>query len=91
MYNRLLIMVCSTLAEYVQACLSSPFLSLFLCPRTGAVRILGVLMDFDFRFNKPISAVVQKSFFQLRQIEKLKPVLTWQDFLLLSRLVWMLR
>jgi len=41
---------------------------------------LGVIMDCDFKFNKQIAAVVQKSFLQLGQIAKLKPVLTRQDF-----------
>lgn len=40
---------------------------------------LGVIMDLDFKFNKQISSVLQKSFIQLRQISKLKPVLSRQD------------
>lgn len=36
--------------------------------------------DSDFKLDKQISAVVQNSFFQFRQSDKLKPVLTWQGF-----------
>ena len=40
---------------------------------------LGVKFDPDFKFEKQISSVVQKSFYQLRQIAKVKPILSRPD------------
>ena len=50
----------------------SPYLS-------DCVTNLGVKFDSDFRFEKQISSVVQKSFYQLRQIAKVKPLLSRSD------------
>ena len=41
---------------------------------------LGVKMDSNFKMDKQISAVVKSSFFHLRQLAKVKPLLTPQHF-----------
>ncbi len=41
---------------------------------------LGVKIDSDFKFDSQIRAVVKSSFFQLRQLAKIKPYLTRQNF-----------
>jgi len=40
---------------------------------------LGVKLDSDFNLEKQINSVVKASFFQLRQITKLKPFLSFKD------------
>ena len=42
-------------------------------------RNLGVIFDSDLSFDRQINAVVKNSFFQLRRISKIKPVLSPQD------------
>lgn len=49
----------------------APFCSLSICAH--------VKFDSDFRFERQISGVVQKSFHQLRQIAKAKPILSRPD------------
>ena len=51
-------------------------LSLYL---KDCVTNLGVKFDTDFKFEKQISGVVQKSYYQLRQIAKVKPILLRPD------------
>nr|XP_061839065.1 uncharacterized protein LOC133621161 isoform X1 [Nerophis lumbriciformis]XP_061839075.1 uncharacterized protein LOC133621161 isoform X1 [Nerophis lumbriciformis] len=46
---------------------------------SDSVTNLGVKFDSDFKFEKQISSVVQKSFYQLRQIAKVKPLLSRHD------------
>lgn len=46
----------------------------------GSVSNFWVIMDSDIKLNMQVSTVVQKSFFHLRQIAKLKPFVTKQDF-----------
>lgn len=41
---------------------------------------LGVKVDTDLKFENQIKAVVKSSFFQLRQLAKIKPVLQKQHF-----------
>ena len=43
------------------------------------VKNLGVYFDSSLNFNKQISSVVSSSFYQLRTIAKLKPILTFRD------------
>lgn len=51
-------------------------LSLYL---KECVSNLGVKFNSDFKFEKQISSVVQKSFYQLHQIAKVKPILSRPD------------
>ena len=44
------------------------------------VNNLGVKVDSDLKFDSQIKAVVKSSFFQLRQLAKIKPVLQRQQF-----------
>ena len=44
------------------------------------VNDLGVKVDMDLKFDSQIKAVVKASFFQLRQLAKLKPFLQRQYF-----------
>lgn len=44
------------------------------------VTILGVKVDCDLKFENQIKAVVKSSFFHLRQLAKIKPVLSRQHF-----------
>ena len=44
------------------------------------VNNLGVKVDSDLKFDSQIKAVVESSFFQLRQLAKIKPVLQRQQF-----------
>lgn len=55
------------------SCASDPYLK-------STVTNLGLIVDFDFKFDMQAGAVVQKSFLYLRQIAKLKPVLTQKYF-----------
>ena len=48
--------------------------------RRPIVKNLGVKVDTDLKFDTQIKAVVKSSFFQLRQLAKIKPVLQRQDF-----------
>lgn len=43
-------------------------------------RNLGVIIDSDFKFNKQISSTVKTTFFQLRQLAKVKSNLPRNDF-----------
>ncbi len=45
-----------------------------------SVKNLGVLMDSDFKLDKQINLVIKCSFFQLRQLSKLKSFLSFKDF-----------
>lgn len=45
-----------------------------------AVTNLGVKVDCDLKFDNQIKAVVKSSFFQLRQLAKIKPILSQQHF-----------
>ena len=44
-----------------------------------SVKNLGVYLDSSLNFNKQVSSVVSSSFYQLRTISKLKPILTLRD------------
>ncbi len=43
------------------------------------VKNLEVIFDFDLKFDKQINSVVRASFFQLKRLGKLKPLLTCKD------------
>ncbi len=43
------------------------------------VKNLGVLMDSDFKLDKQINLVIKSSFFQLRQLSKIKSFMTFKD------------
>ncbi len=45
-----------------------------------SVKNLGVLTDSDFKLDKQINLVIKSSFFQLRQLSKLKHFLSFKDF-----------
>ncbi len=45
-----------------------------------SVKNLGGLMDIDFKLDKQINLVIKSSFFQLRQLSKLKSFLSFKDF-----------
>ncbi len=44
------------------------------------VKNLGLIMDSDFKLNKQINSVSKSSFFQLRQLSKVKSFLSFNDF-----------
>ena len=46
----------------------------------SVVTNLGVKMDYDFKMEKQINSVVKASFFQLRLLTKIKPLLSFADF-----------
>ena len=48
--------------------------------RKPIVKNLGVVLDADLKFDSQIKAVAKSSFFQLRQLAKIKPVLQKKDF-----------
>lgn len=43
------------------------------------VKNLGVIFDSELKFDQQINAVVKNSFFHLRSISKLKPVLSFEE------------
>ncbi len=45
-----------------------------------SVKNLGGLMDIDLKLDKQINLVIKSSFFQLRQLSKLKSFLSFKDF-----------
>ena len=51
---------------------------------TSSIKNLGVFFDSALSFNKQISSVVKGSFYQLRTIAKLKPILTHTDLVTIT-------
>lgn len=43
------------------------------------VKNLGVFFDSEMRFDRQVNSVVKSSFFHLRKLSKLKPILSYKD------------